>query len=291
MFSVIIPTYNRANFIAKTIQSILHQTYTNFEIIVVDDGSTDNTGEVVKSIDDDRIRYYKKENAERGAARNFGAKQAKGNYLNFFDSDDLAYDIHLNVAYSVIQENNNPEVFTLNYDIKNPKNERIRKSPIFKEINQQLIYGNLLSCNGVFIRKDIASKNQFSEIRTLSASEDYLLWLRIGAKYKFYFSNIKTSIIVEHDDRSVLNMDVDKLILRKKIFLELLFADNSTSEYYLQHKKIILSQLNSYISLHIVLIKGKKIIGIKYLILSLKNRPQSIFSKRFLAIIKHLIIS
>jgi glycosyltransferase involved in cell wall biosynthesis len=291
LFSIIIPTYNRADFIGKTIQSILLQTYTNFEIIVVDDGSTDNTEDVVKNIVDKRIFYYKKENAERGAARNYGANKAKGDYLNFFDSDDLAYDNHLQVAYNVIQENNNPEVFALNYEIKNPKNEIIRKTPIFKKINQQLIYGNLLSCNGVFIRKDIASKNQFSEIRTLSASEDYLLWLKMGAKYKFCFSNIKTSIIVEHDNRSVLSMDVDKLILRKKLFLELLLADNNISTYYLQHKRTILSQLNSYISLHIVLIKGKKITGIKYLFLSLKNRPQSIFSKRFLAIIKHLIIS
>ena len=77
LFSVVIPTYNRATFVTKTIQTFLEQTYTNFEIIVVDDGSKDNTAEMVQNISDPRLRYYKKENGERGAARNFGLAQAK----------------------------------------------------------------------------------------------------------------------------------------------------------------------------------------------------------------------
>ena len=65
LFSIIIPTYNRAAFILKTIQSLLDQSYQNFEIIVVDDGSKDNTDEIVKGISDSRVSYYKKENGER----------------------------------------------------------------------------------------------------------------------------------------------------------------------------------------------------------------------------------
>ena len=78
-FSVIIPTYNRSQFILKTIQSVLEQTYKDFEVIVIDDGSTDDTEEVVKSISNPQLSYYKKVNAERGAARNLGHLRQKEN--------------------------------------------------------------------------------------------------------------------------------------------------------------------------------------------------------------------
>jgi len=90
--SVIIPTYNRAHIVPQAIQSVLNQSYQEFEIIVVDDASTDNTGEVIKSFRDSRIRYIR-QNMNHGAptARNLGAKVARGEYLAFLDSDDVWY--------------------------------------------------------------------------------------------------------------------------------------------------------------------------------------------------------
>ena len=87
--SVIIPTYNRASLIERAIRSVLEQTYKPFEIIVVDDGSTDNTREVVESIGDPTVKYCYKENGGAGSARNYGAKQAQGDWLAFHDSDDV----------------------------------------------------------------------------------------------------------------------------------------------------------------------------------------------------------
>jgi len=87
--SVIIPTYNRAHLIGRAIKSVLNQTYRDFEIIIVDDGSTDNTEEVVKSFTDKRIRYIRhKENKGAATARNIGIKAARGEYIAFQDSDD-----------------------------------------------------------------------------------------------------------------------------------------------------------------------------------------------------------
>jgi glycosyltransferase involved in cell wall biosynthesis len=97
-FSIIIPTYNRAHLIGNTIQSVLSQSYPHFEIIVVDDGSTDNTEDVIASFDSPKIRYIKIKNSERGYARNYGAKQAKGEWLYFLDSDDKLYPNHLEVC-------------------------------------------------------------------------------------------------------------------------------------------------------------------------------------------------
>jgi glycosyltransferase involved in cell wall biosynthesis len=89
LYSVIMPTYNRAYTIKKAINSVLAQTYENWELIIVDDGSTDDTEATVASIGDARIRYhYKKNNAGPSAARNYGIEQAKGQWIIYLDSDD-----------------------------------------------------------------------------------------------------------------------------------------------------------------------------------------------------------
>lgn len=289
-FSIIIPTYNRADFVTKTIESLLNQTYTNFEIIVVDDGSTDNTQEIVEAINDTRISYFKKENAERGAARNFGAKKAIGEYINFFDSDDLAYPNHLETALEVINENLQPSVFALHYDIKDTNNQILRVGTSFKNINAQLIHGNLLSCNGVFVKKEIALQHPFSELRELSASEDYLLWLQLAARYPFSFSNKKTSIIIEHDTRSVISFNKKNADNRINYLYKSLTADSIfISKFGVKTINKINAHMLSYFSLHAGLY-GNKQDSYNYLKASLKNSALEIFSKRFLVILKLLII-
>ncbi len=87
--SVVIPTYNRAHLVGRAIQSVLNQTYHDFEIIIVDDGSIDNTEDVVKSLNDPSIRYTRHDQNRGGsAARNTGIKMARGEYVAFQDSDD-----------------------------------------------------------------------------------------------------------------------------------------------------------------------------------------------------------
>ena len=101
-FSIIIPSYNRAHVLPVTIKSVLHQTYKNWELIIVDDGSIDNTKEVVEKINDTRVRYIYQENAERSAARNNGIRNAKGDWICFLDSDDSYKKNHLNNFYKEI---------------------------------------------------------------------------------------------------------------------------------------------------------------------------------------------
>lgn len=106
-FSAIIPTYNRAKLLRLTIDSVLAQTFQDFEVIVVDDGSTDNTQTIVDGYRE-RLRYYKQENAGPGAARNFGAEHARGEYIAFLDSDDLWFPWSLETYASAIRKADNP---------------------------------------------------------------------------------------------------------------------------------------------------------------------------------------
>lgn len=156
-FSVIVPTYNRAGFILKTIQSVLAQQFENFEVLIVDDGSTDNTQEIIQAIQDSRVHYFKKANAERAAARNFGSAKSKGAYVTFLDSDDLLLPNNLSTAYNFIQTHK-PEVFHLGYKLVDAHTGKERLPERVHNINNQILKGNLLSCNGVFIRKEMRCK-------------------------------------------------------------------------------------------------------------------------------------
>ena len=111
-FSVVIPTYKRAHSIKRAIESILNQTFLDFEIIVVDDASPDNTEKIVRSIKDPRIVYLKNEtNQERCVSRNRGISVAKGKYICFLDSDDYHLSNHLQDLYDIIQQKEEPVAF------------------------------------------------------------------------------------------------------------------------------------------------------------------------------------
>src|SRR5690606_33090966 len=160
-FSIIIPTYNRGRILAKTVSTALSQSYRNFEVIIVDDGSTDDTRSVVESIKDDRVRYFPKVNEERGAARNFGVQKATGDYVCFLDSDDLLYDNHLAVASEFIEKKDSPEVFHLDYEYLRGDKRIPRESRLPLVLNQGLLEEKKLSSNGVVIRRDVALKHPF----------------------------------------------------------------------------------------------------------------------------------
>ncbi len=111
LFSVIIPTYNRARLLGKTLESIFAQDFKDFEVIVVDDGSTDDTEEVVR-LWKDRIQFLRTEHIGPGAARNFGTVQAKGEYIAFLDSDDLWFSWTLKTFAELIQVHDRPVILS-----------------------------------------------------------------------------------------------------------------------------------------------------------------------------------
>lgn len=291
LFSIVVPTYNREKFIVKTIQSVLSQTYTNFELIIVDDGSTDNTEKFVRNVKDKRIKFFKKENEERGAARNYGTNKAKGDYITFLDSDDLLYSKYLEEANLFIASNNAINIFHQLFEVTNILGKVIHSANysnnnVFKSLIKK---GNFMACQGMFLQKDFAKSNLFIEDRNLAGSEDYELWLRISTRTKIIINPVITSALLQHLERSVVNININNLIKRKELMLHYLFSNKLINSKLLKYKRILKTGAYSYISLHIALSKQSKKTALKYLFKAVKLSPIFIFKRRFFAIIKHLI--
>lgn len=289
LFSVVIPSYNRAQSLLVVLDSFAKQEYPNFEVIVVDDGSTDNTGEIVKAMKDPRFKYFYKINEERGAARNFGAKLAKGDYVNFFDSDDLAYSDHLQKAAQMIAELKNPDVFHLAYEIISPAKKVIRKYNSFDgKVEKYCIKRKEVSINSIFLRKDITQAVPFSEIRSLSASEDALWLCQLAARYSVHYNNKITSAIIDHDQRSMWIASENKISERKKYLAEGLKNDPVFMKKYGHLLKYINSEM-SYLLCYSGLRNKNKKKGLSYFMDSVKLNPLVFFSKRTLFVAKCLL--
>jgi glycosyltransferase involved in cell wall biosynthesis len=290
-FSIIIPVYNRAHFIIATIEHFSNQTYPHFEIIIVDDGSTDSTEEVLKTIKDTRVICFKKENGERGAARNYGANRAKGDYLNFFDSDDVAYPHHLETAKQVIQQLKNPPVFNVGSEIKNEKNEIVHKYKVVNGLaNERILRGNDMNANAVFLKKDVFKEVKFNEDRQLAGTEDWLFNLQLAARYDFIaFDTVITNGIIQHDSRSMKTATGDSTLRRAILLEKYLKEDAVFKAKYSRAFPYINYEMRSLSALYYAL-EGQKRKAIKYLFQALQAKPFYFFSRRVLATIKNILI-
>lgn len=289
-FSIILPTYNRASLVGIAIESVLKQTFDDFELIIVDDGSTDNTYEVVSSFHDDRIRYFKKENEERNIARNFGIKRAKGEYIGFLDSDDIIYSDHLEHANAFLIEKKFPEIIHLNFEIIGSSviSSEISKRNI-TDANQELINGNILSCNSIFVKNEIIRQFQFLNSQNIILGEDHYLWLKLAARYKIHLSKKVTNAMIEHGERSLNNIDIKRL----KIGINEVHAELNTDvaflNFYGWKAKKYFAFNYIFIALQLV-IQNRRHEAISYLKFALLEYPFSFLSRRFLAVLKNMLL-
>lgn len=204
-FSIIIPAYNRAYILPETIRSIQEQSFTNWEVIVVDDGSKDNSRELVESlsIEDNRIRYVYQQNAERSVARNNGADHALGNYLMFLDSDDKYAAGHLEKLHAFIIEKQKPiALFFSNLSYLHEHGIEVPEIPVMekgKEFEYLLLQP--ITPSRVCIHKDIFKEFQFDP--EIVIVEDLVLWVSIATKYPA-FQLCESSLLYRiHEGNSV----------------------------------------------------------------------------------------
>lgn len=204
-FTVVIPTYNRAGFIADTLRSVLAQTFAAFEIVVIDDGSKDNTATVVQQFTDARLHYHAKENGERGLARNYGLARAQGEYVLFLDSDDVLHPTHLATLHAGIQEQNQPNFIATKFDF-NRNGQRTSSDlaplPAGRYGLDFFLQGNALACN-ICARRQNPGLKLFEEDRSFAAVEDWMFMLENTQADTVYLLDAVTLTMNDHDARSM----------------------------------------------------------------------------------------
>lgn len=203
-FSIIIPTYNRGHMIAETIGSVQAQTFADLECIVVDDGSTDNTKEVIALLaeKDPRIKYVFQENAERSVARNNGIRHSKGIYVCFLDSDDQYCDGYLETLNHFIQEKNNPVgLIVSDFYVWDEQHETPAKTPSPSAPVAEWIFRHPITPSRACVHRSVFSYFMFEE-ETLIV-EDSVLWVSISTRYSVLFLNRPLVRYRIHDSNSV----------------------------------------------------------------------------------------
>ncbi len=287
-FTIIIPTYNRAELLKEALQSLMDQDYSNFEVIVVDDGGADNSEEVVNAFNDDRIKYFWKENEERSIARNFGISHASGDYIGFLDSDDFHLPQHLSTSYKLISADF-PPIIILGTEYRTYDDKLLfTQNDWSEDMKSKILKKSFLPHNSLFVKSEILKKYQFIPRREAVFAEDWYLWIRLALRYKFKFSREITSIVREHKKRSLNALDPYKVEKSVLIVVEYLFRD---SEFLRLEKKIIDNILiELYLSTAMIFLKnGLKKKARKYFLLTINKNPSLLFKKRAIAIIKLFI--
>ncbi len=260
--SVIMPTYNRASIILKSIDSVLSQTYQNLELIIIDDGSTDHTETLIKKIQDKRLKYIKlTKNHGACYARNLGLKKSTGDFIAFQDSDDiflkdkiacqmeniLKQNADLDFCKLQLHDSRNDEII-----IPNTAQERILKTKNHHDIISLLCKGNFISTQAILAKKEIFEAATFNP--KMPRLQDYDLILRIIKKCKLsYTPKVLVHLYRQDDSISksnekllnacllILNTDYDLSPAQKNTLI-----DNLLHCLYNEMNKTLLQSFDNY---------------------------------------------
>jgi glycosyltransferase involved in cell wall biosynthesis len=245
--SVIIPTYNGAHLLARAIQSVLGQTFRDFELIVVDDGSTDNTKELVSNIGDERVRYIRHEkNRGPSAARNTGIKAANGPYIAFQDSDDEWMPDKLEKQMRAFA--NAPSevgvVYSGFWRIKDDQKTYIPSSRIEPKdgnVHSLLLKSNFIGTPVVLMKRECFEKaGMFDE--ELPMLEDWELWIRISKYYQFKYIN--EPLVTSYHISGGVNERRQRTQARaRKLILEKHYEDMKRNRKLLARLRLMVSKI------------------------------------------------
>lgn len=235
LFSVIIPLYNKEMYIKDTIQQVLKQTIQSFEVIVVNDGSTDKSEEKVSTILDKRIRLINQNNQGVAVARNRGIKEARGKYVCFLDADDIWKEDFLEVTYNLFLQFPEAKMACPSYCVS--YGDRV-VNPVWRSVDLQnnslvndffeMATGSFWVCNSscIAIEREALLKmsNYFPEGETVY--EDFDLWIRLGAKYIMAHSNQICAVYQRITDKNARKAHENKVVYSKTYMntLETLYA-------------------------------------------------------------------
>lgn len=197
MISIVIPLYNKEKSIASTLQTVLNQTFSDYEIVIVNDGSTDNSVAEVEKVQDSRVRLIHQQNAGVSAARNRGIKEAMGDLIAFLDADDEWMPEYLATQYLLYQKYPNCSVFACNYGFRDNTGKVtpaiIRKLPFASEDGILSNYFEVACCShpplwtsAVVVRKVVLQSIGGFPV-DVKSGEDLLTWARLSMKGRIAF--------------------------------------------------------------------------------------------------------
>ena len=192
--SVLLSTYNDEKYIKESVDSVLNQSFTDFEFIIIDDGSKDSTYDIISKIKDSRITIFRKENTGLIDSLNFGITKCQGEYIARMDGDDICHVDRLKMQFEFLSNNLNYSICgtnTIYIDGKGAEFGRPKLPISDEEITTYMLFGSPLSHPTVMIRRDILVNNLYSY--DYPVAEDYELWARL--RYKCSFFNIKTPLL------------------------------------------------------------------------------------------------
>ncbi len=260
--SVIIPTYNRSNYLKRSIQSVLEQTFTDFEVIVINNFSTDNTLEIIASFADTRIKVYNfKNDGIIAKSRNKGIMHSVGKYIAFLDDDDLWCPDKLELQVKVLNENSDKHIIYSNAIIVDEHDARkvllLRpEQPKVGQVFSDLVYENFVPILTVLIRREVYETiGPFSEDADLRGSEDYEYWLRASLVFNFEYMNKELALYRVHGGS--ISGAINRPLLWQKVLRRFLV----NSEVLPKYKNEIINsieRINSDVSVYYWSISEKK---------------------------------
>jgi len=251
LVSIIIPTYNHAKFIGKALNSVKNQTYKNWEAIVIDNNSTDETNKILNNITDTRIKHIKIDNKGVIAkSRNIGINEANGEWIAFLDSDDFwtkdkleicikNINVNIDFIYHCLESVNDNKKFI--FKKKKFVGRKLNK-PILNDLLVSSIFkGTPIGNSSVFVRKKILNKiGGISENKKLITSEDFNTWLRIAEMTdNFKYINQKLGYFLIHEGSSQKNINLS--IPQREAVINFMYLFNTNERLNLELKLKYLS--------------------------------------------------
>lgn len=295
-FSVIIPLYNKEAFIESTLKSVLQQTFQDFEIIIVDDGSTDESFQLASNFKNANIFIFKQKNQGVSVARNLGIEHASSKYIALLDADDVWHENHLNELKKQIDLFPNAGLYCNNYEILHSKNVRKKASFNFNYNTECLIvedYFKASIINSVAWTSAVGfSKEIFKTLGgfnpDLKTAQDLDLWIRFALKHKVCFNPTVTMLYKFYIDNSLSKNEKDYNYLRYN-FINSYSEEAETNpslKLYLDVNRYALalrSKLNNNMQLHEKVKKEIDFKNLNFKQVVLLNMPKTIlkFIKRF----------
>lgn len=247
MFSIIIPLYNKVDYCVKAIESVISQSYTDWECIIVDDGSTDGSGSIADKYANEnaKISVIHQNNAGVSAARNNGAKQSNGDYICFLDADDWWSPLFLEKMKWLIENYPNAGIYGVNYYYHKNGKDEVRVHADTGYINYFKTYSNKLQMplypSSVCIPKNVF--NIIGGFPSLKLGEDFIVWVRIALKYRVAF--LDEPLVYYNQDVPVTLRAVGNLIEPSKHMLWHLKDVDQASKTN-KDLKILLDKLRVY---------------------------------------------